>query len=259
MEKYAIRMYTDELNIRVARGIHERAENEFHNEYELYYLYDGEVTLVSEYGSQSIAPNTLVVIPKEYFHRFVASGDTSRLHRCTCHFDALIGADDIVDSKITGILFASNHIITNQFENIKSLCKMDIADTEKRVLLKAYIYIVLATLKPSQSPPMGTPMQLNNTVRKIISYISKNIDGDLSLNSIADASHISSSYLCYLFKKHMHIPVHKYILNKRLVLANRKIMGGTPPLTAALECGFSDYSNFYVQYKKRFGINPAGK
>ena len=36
-----------------------------------------------------------------------------------------------------------------------------------------------------------------------------------------------------------------------------KISSGTPAVIAASECGFNEYSNFYRQYKKIFGISPS--
>ena len=51
--------------------------------------------------------------------------------------------------------------------------------------------------------------------------------------------------------------IHKYVLEKRLILANKKIRQSVNPTVAASECGFADYSGFYRQYKKMFGVSPA--
>ena len=58
------------------------------------------------------------------------------------------------------------------------------------------------------------------------------------------------------FKDDMKISIYKYILHKKLVLANKSIISGVPPTIAALDSGFNDYSGFYRQYKKMFGTSP---
>ena len=58
------------------------------------------------------------------------------------------------------------------------------------------------------------------------------------------------SYLSHVFKNDLHISIHKYVLEKRLILANKKIRQSVNPTVAASECGFADYSAFYRQYKK---------
>ena len=51
--------------------------------------------------------------------------------------------------------------------------------------------------------------------------------------------------------------IHKYVLEKRLILENKKIRQSVNPTVAASESGFADYSGFYRQYKKMFGVSPA--
>ena len=40
------------------------------------------------------------------------------------------------------------------------------------------------------------------------------------------------------------------------IRANKKIKNSVPRTQAAIECGFHDYSGFYKQYKKMFGVVP---
>ncbi len=47
------------------------------------------------------------------------------------------------------------------------------------------------------------------------------------------------------------------MLEKRLILANKKIRQSVNPTVAASESGYADYSGFYRQYKKMFGVSPA--
>lgn len=55
----------------------------------------------------------------------------------------------------------------------------------------------------------------------------------------------------------MNIPIRKYVIKKRLILAHSKILKGELSSVAAIECGFNDYSGFYRQYKKMYDITPS--
>ncbi|MBQ4611051.1 MAG: helix-turn-helix transcriptional regulator, partial [Clostridia bacterium] len=49
---------------------------------------------------------------------------------------------------------------------------------------------------------------------------------------------------------------HRYIQQKRLMLAADLIKEGTPVAEAAAKCGYGDYSAFLRAFKKLFGVNP---
>lgn len=74
---------------------------------------------------------------------------------------------------------------------------------------------------------------------------------------LSEKMHVSPSYLSHVFEKDLQISLHKYVLEKRLILANKKIKQSVNPTIAASECGFGDYSGFYRQYKKMFGVSPT--
>ena len=79
------------------------------------------------------------------------------------------------------------------------------------------------------------------------------------ISTVADYLHISVSYLSHEFKKNLHISPYQYILKKKLTAANQKIKNSTPPMQAAMQCGFNDYSGFYKAYKKLFNTAPSEK
>ena len=70
---------------------------------------------------------------------------------------------------------------------------------------------------------------------------------------------VSVSTLTQTFKKDMNISIYQYILRKKLILAQQKIQDGESVTSAAIQCGFNDYSSFYKQYKKMFGVMPSEK
>ena len=79
----------------------------------------------------------------------------------------------------------------------------------------------------------------------------------ITVAKISETLNVSKSCVAHIFKKEMNISIYKYILEKRLILAHNKILDGMPATLVALECGFSDYSGFYKQYKKMFNTAPS--
>ena len=64
-------------------------------------------------------------------------------------------------------------------------------------------------------------------------------------------------YFSRKFKKEVGIPIHKYILQKRLVYARKRIYEGAQPSKIYSDVGFKDYSSFYKAYLQYFGHSPA--
>jgi AraC-like DNA-binding protein len=60
-----------------------------------------------------------------------------------------------------------------------------------------------------------------------------------------------------IFKSETGYSVHRYISEKRILLARNLIMSGTPSTAACLECGFKDYSSFSRAFKNQLGILPS--
>ena len=99
--------------------------------------------------------------------------------------------------------------------------------------------------------------RFNRKVIEIIEYINRNLGKDLSIDSIADRFYLSKYHMMRIFKSETGYSVHRYISEKRILLARNLIMSGMPSTTACLECGFKDYSSFSRAFKNQLGILPS--
>ncbi|MBQ9416005.1 MAG: helix-turn-helix domain-containing protein [Clostridia bacterium] len=91
----------------------------------------------------------------------------------------------------------------------------------------------------------------------LIRYINENLTTIKSLEAIEKEFFFSVSYLNRIFKKATGSSIWTYIIQKRLLMARGMLRSGTPAALVSSNCGFEDYSSFYRQYKKRFGISPT--
>ncbi len=66
-------------------------------------------------------------------------------------------------------------------------------------------------------------MNNSTVVQRAVDYIEAHIDGDLSLDKIADSLHYSKFYIARIFIEETKCTVYKYIQGRRLTLAAQKL------------------------------------
>lgn len=93
-------------------------------------------------------------------------------------------------------------------------------------------------------------------IQEIITYINKNLAGDLSIDRLAAISYLSKFYLMRKFKADTGYGLHQYIRSKRLLLARDLLKTELPITEISAEVGFADYSTFSRAFKDMFKISP---
>ncbi len=256
-EEFAKFVVTNEIRFKYAKGMRDIVGKELHIYHEIFFFMDGDAEFISEQGSTKLSPFTTLIIPKNTFHSFVVHGDEKDYCRCVLNFQSVSGLDEIINEKLKNIFITKDKTIASLFMQMREIESLPLSTTEKEILLKALFSQLLVFLKEEGAPVFEIPV--NPITNKAIIYINQNIAKKLTSQKIAKAQHISESHLAHIFKKDMHISIHKYILEKRIFLADKKIKMQVPATQAAIECGFQDYSGFYKQYKKIFGVSPTEK
>jgi AraC family transcriptional regulator len=95
-------------------------------------------------------------------------------------------------------------------------------------------------------------------LRSVLDFIDEYLEENISLEKIAAVANLSVFHFSRLFKKTMNIPVHQYVLQKRLDCGKRLLTrGGLTIAQVAARAGFADTSHFHRHFKRRFGIAPG--
>ncbi|NMA65726.1 MAG: AraC family transcriptional regulator [Clostridiaceae bacterium] len=95
-------------------------------------------------------------------------------------------------------------------------------------------------------------------VKKVMEYISKNLDKKLTVQALAELIKLSPDYLSVAFKNYTGYPVTKYINKCRINSAKKIFYGGNRKIKdVALSLGFSDEFHFSKVFKKYEGISPS--
>lgn len=233
-------------------------EREIHSYHEILYYIGGDATLLCESFSKELKPNSLILIPKESYHFFKCDdpGCFERLKISFAHiegFEGLVGCImdgihifDQLDTKITALL-----------DDVCQALEDSSGGDDASAFLSGALLILLSSLgKGGVSAPHTSKHML---ITFAVSYIDKNLSKDLNVKIVADAMKVSQSTLSHTFKSEMGISLHKYIIEKRMILAKRLIDGGGSPTKIFSDLGFSDYSSFYKAFVTYFGYSPSGK
>lgn len=120
-------------------------------------------------------------------------------------------------------------------------------------LLKLFIIeMSTATLTASIATPRNAP-----EYQRIVSFMSKSILDNLTLDDIANRTNISVSYMKMLFKSYAGIGPKSYYNLLRVQKATEMLNGGNSVTEVALALNFSSASYFSVFFKRETGIPPS--
>lgn len=96
-------------------------------------------------------------------------------------------------------------------------------------------------------------------VNRVLDYITQHLDGDLSLNQLAEISHFSAFHFHRIFLSITGETVNSFVRRVRLEKA-AQLMKATPGRRVtdiALEVGFAGLAEFSRAFKAHFGINAS--
>jgi AraC family transcriptional regulator len=94
-------------------------------------------------------------------------------------------------------------------------------------------------------------------LEEAIDYIGDNLDKDLRLADIADATHMSPYYFSRLFKESTGLSPHRYVIERRVQRAKELLRGTALPIAKiALLCGFAHQSHLNRHFKRLLGVTP---
>lgn len=95
-------------------------------------------------------------------------------------------------------------------------------------------------------------------LRHVIDYIEAHLDHDLTLAELAEVAGFSLSHFKPLFKQAVGMPVHRFVLERRIERARLLLVQGDKSVTAiALETGFAHASHLARCLRRVLGLSPS--
>lgn len=237
-------------------------ETQIHDVIEMIYLNSGDISYVVEGKSHRVRKNSLIFTRPGDSH-FLQFYNQDTYDRYDVLFDEKILSSDIY-SKIPQGLDVINlegyQTIAELFRKMETYCSYFEGDLLKTVLshlIEEIFYNIIIVLDGSPKNIASDTYTVNPIVIKAVEYIENNLNYNFTLEQLCRELCVTEGYLRHLFISHLQISPKKYLITKRLILAQMAIRSGAKPTDIYLDCGFSDYSVFYRDYKKYFGYPPS--
>lgn len=99
-----------------------------------------------------------------------------------------------------------------------------------------------------------SPRQL----RRVIEHIEAHVDGRLALAELAAVAGVSASHLKALFKRSTGLPVHQYVIRRRVERARLLLLErGATIADVAAQTGFASQSHLARWMRRVAGVTPA--
>ncbi len=241
-----------------------------HDYYEFYFPVAGKIDMEIEGKQTHLSSRSVAVVPPGTVHRAVTDND----ERSYCRYVFWISASYYRKLKERADAFsyiverAENgypiyHFSENEYALIQSkilrLIEEDKSDRFGRNVFAGIVIsdliMTLSRLAWEQDHPQKIEKE-TDTVDAMIEYIDRHLEEDLSLDTLGERFFISKYYAAHEFKERTGMPVHQYIVKKRLERCADEMKTGRAVSRIYSDYGFADYSAFYRAFKKEYHLSP---
>lgn len=91
----------------------------------------------------------------------------------------------------------------------------------------------------------------------VLKYLCTHFSEPLTVDQIAQQTHLSKYHLCRLFHRQTGLTLMQYLYEYRLSVARQELTSTNRPISAiAQDCGFSNSSHFCALFRRREGMPP---
>jgi AraC-like DNA-binding protein len=147
------------------------------------------------------------------------------------------------------------HLLINEIRNTR------ITDGIQQLRLYAQIaeLITAAVAQLQQSLDNDrTDNQGRQLIEIIREYIHNNLHKPLSIAHLAGVYYISESKLKQLFRKHVEVPVHKYLQEQRMEKALHLLLHSDHKVSGVAQAvGYNNLSSFIREFRKHYACSPG--
>lgn len=265
----------DGYNFNYARAWHPpffemNAAEAYTDFYGISFLLSGDVLVYSTECATILSKGDINFVPKYRYYRSTYISDKPREHILLKFTDSMIsellpilGVENFNDYFID---HPANIHLTKQ-EQEKVFAIMNEIEQEwnsyneySEILLKGLLHqLIILCLKEHSTgeiEPAPDPRK-NVPLFNAIEYVKTHLRESPSLKETAEYANISASYLSKLFVSHLHTPYSTFLLNEKILYA-QKLLAGTSLTMEEIadKAGFSSNTYFSDCFKRTTGTTP---
>jgi len=131
-----------------------------------------------------------------------------------------------------------------------------------RLFIRAYIYEIAGLIRRNlectfQTSKSCKEEKVKEMLKNTFDLIDKHYVNDISLSMAADASSLSVSHFCRVFRKYTGITFKNYLSMYRIEKATGMLKNAASITEISFECGFGSVTSFIREFKKYKGCTPS--
>ncbi|CAG7633549.1 AraC family transcriptional regulator [Paenibacillus allorhizosphaerae] len=225
----------------------------------IYYICDGEGWI--KIGNQEFMPKPgdLLFIPAGTLQSFSVT-EGRPYTKYWCHFNSNVAFMPLFR------WFGLPHLITvrssdelqRQFQllidNLMKTGGTTSLKIQSALLSVIALFIERAMLECPALSQSDSIDKLMDTIR----FIDANLSKEITLEELSQIAHFHPNYLIRVFKRHLGMPPHRYIHERRIKKAEQLLASTEMTVNeVAQTLGFNDVSYFSASFKKTSGVSPS--
>ena len=230
-----------------------------HNAWEIILIKSGDISYIVGNKIYQAGPETLLLAKPSTVHS-ISFNTAEPYERYRIFFeDAFLpeGLMQKIPDDLDLLDLKENEFTLSLFEKLRFYVDEFDQETSQLLLQNTILELIHHMLHAAQSLKQIKAMTKQPTIVRATEYINMHITEQLNIDDIATDLFITRSHLYHLFVNHLNTTPKKYIIHKKLLLAQRDLRMGYKPIEVCTRCGFTDYSTFYRDYKAQFGYPPS--
>ena len=261
---FEIFLYIDQKNNNIT--------DHFHDFFELQLLLEGSIKYQIENKVYFLNEGDLLLIPPSFNHYPLYDTYNGKNRKIALWFDCsyLQKIEDSLGIDLLNYLILPYHFHSNakqpprlEIARIHELLLQMIADEgidlfSREALRQSQLSQLLILLINLSVSSTKSFVSLNNDqlVNDICDYIVCNLQNELSTHRIAEIFHFNVRTLERRFKRNLGISVAEYVKLTRMNISRCLLIEKITPSKASTMVGYSNYSTFYRNFLKHYGVSP---
>ena len=245
----------------------------WHSEFELNRILRGAGEFICGDEHFTATEGEFLLIPPNMLHAAYPLEHHELVYQVLVFHPAMIGANtndrstmECIRPIINGSVQISNAIGPDspKYEEIKTAINSIFSCVfgnlpQLDLLLKSELLRLFWLLNQTASAPLHdvASISYSEIIRPALEYMTENLQETISIEHLADVSHLSKSYFMNCFKKAVGMGAIEHLTHLRINAACDALSDTNQMISEiAFNCGYSNLSNFNRQFKQIMGCSP---
>ena len=241
----------------------------FHEELEIKYCYQGGFGVLIDTDLHYLKSGDVAIVNPYEIHANVKMGGEGRYYRLILDLDNFDGVEyngaELRRQLISGVVRFQNIISENeQLQNvIKSIVfELESKDEHFELCVKGLMQqltaILLRNCVSANESSREQNLKIKGLIVPALTKIHLDYAKNITLDDLAEASHVTKSHFCRVFKKAMGVSPVQYINSYRIDVASAMLKNTDHSCEMiASSCGFENLSYFFRCFKALKGVSPS--